>query len=228
MSTAVMIMLLGLFAIPWTVAGVIHPAAAFMNGASRWKVLLCGIVALVGLLAIAKLLSGPQGVNGAKDSDAEAALSGLWLLACIGWPFIALVARTNSRAASHQQTASVLPKPPPEAKRPELLSKSQRKALDLPVVIKPQAPLKQPVAQTRAIRTGWQLCQVDFIYEDAKGDTSSRMVTVHWVGDTTFKGECHDRKAERTFRLDRVIGDITDIDTGEVLDPEDWADRYRS
>lgn len=65
------------------------------------------------------------------------------------------------------------------------------------------------------------------MYEDADGNITSRMVTVHWVGETTFKGECHARQAERSFRLDRVLGEITDTETGEMLEPEEWAEGYR-
>ncbi|MBX9761580.1 MAG: hypothetical protein K2Y24_00910 [Pseudomonadaceae bacterium] len=85
----------------------------------------------------------------------------------------------------------------------------------------------KPVNATRAIRTGWSQGEIAFTYEDADGEVTYRTVTVHAVTATHIKGECHDRQAERTFRLDRVIGDITDTDTGEMLKPKKWAQAYR-
>lgn len=266
MSTAVMIMMLGLFAIPWTVAGVIHPAAVWMKGVSRWQILLRGCVTLTVLLVIAGLLSGTPSADGEKVSTAESALGTIWLLTCIAWPFVALVLRLKRQAADIPARASGAPVAPEQPSielsidecqfeselahpaRPAL-HKPPAAAADTPMPLvkqavqpparrqsaAPKAPQKPPVQikpakpgkPTRAIRNGWKLCEVEFMYEDAKGDTTFRMVTVHWVGDSSFKGECQDKQAERTFRLDRVIGDITDTETGEMLDPEDWAEEYR-
>lgn len=80
---------------------------------------------------------------------------------------------------------------------------------------------------SRATRTGWQLCRIAFDYQDADGERTARQVTVHSVTKTYLKGECHLRRAERTFRLDRVRGDITDMDTGEILPVKKWAKGYR-
>lgn len=110
------------------------------------------------------------------------------------------------------------------------LTNAQRKAAKLPTnePIKPaKKPKIIPEPKSRAIRTGWELCRVAFDYEDSNGDWSTRQVTVHSVTSTYIKGECHDRQAERTFRLDRVQGDITDLDTGEILGARAWARAYR-
>jgi len=69
------------------------------------------------------------------------------------------------------------------------------------------------------MRTGWSRGLVQFTYEDSKGDVTFRTVTVHSVAGNNLKGECHDRHAQRTFRLDRIIGDVVDTGTGEVLKP---------
>lgn len=79
---------------------------------------------------------------------------------------------------------------------------------------------------TRAIRQGWSIGQVAFTYEDSAGDITHRTVTAHSVTAAYIKGECHDRRAERTFRIDRIIGDVTDCDTGEILSPKQWARRH--
>jgi predicted DNA-binding transcriptional regulator YafY len=76
---------------------------------------------------------------------------------------------------------------------------------------------------TRAIRTGWSIGEVEFAYEDAEGAVTYRHVTVHSVTATHLKGECHDRGEERTFRLDRIIDELTDCETGEILRPKSWA-----
>lgn len=47
---------------------------------------------------------------------------------------------------------------------------------------------------------------VHFDYENAKGELSSRTVSVYKVGDTSFTGICHAQTEERTFRFDRIIG----------------------
>ncbi|WP_139182041.1 hypothetical protein [Pseudomonas flexibilis] len=82
-----------------------------------------------------------------------------------------------------------------------------------------------PKAKTRAIRTGWSIGEVEFKYRDADGVVTLRRVTVHSVTPTYLKGECHERGAERTFRLDRIIDDLVDCQTGEVLSALQWVKR---
>jgi len=76
------------------------------------------------------------------------------------------------------------------------------------------------------MRTGWSLGTVAFIYEDADGDITHRTVTIHSVDSTYLKGECHDRVAERTFRLDRIIGDVVNLETGEILRAKSLARHF--
>lgn len=65
--------------------------------------------------------------------------------------------------------------------------------------------------------------QVEFSYEDMKGEITHRTVTVHSITRTYLKGECHERQSERTFRIDRIIGDLVDCETGEIMSPQQWA-----
>lgn len=102
--------------------------------------------------------------------------------------------------------------------RPTLLSKAKKKTLNF-------KDLPSPPKVTRAIRTGWSLGQIEFSYVDADGKKTQRTVTVHSVTRAYFKGECHTRREERTFRLDRVVGDLVDCATGEILSPKEWARR---
>ncbi|RHW21711.1 hypothetical protein C2846_07100 [Pseudomonas jilinensis] len=67
---------------------------------------------------------------------------------------------------------------------------------------------------------------MEFDYEDSAGNWSARQVNVLSVNDSYIKGVCLSKQAERTFRLDRVMSDITDLDTGEILDIDGWAMQY--
>ena len=60
------------------------------------------------------------------------------------------------------------------------------------------------------------------MYED-EGDISFRTVTVYSVTGSYIKGECHNRQAERTFRIDRIMGDLMGCGTGEIVSPKQWA-----
>lgn len=149
------------------------------------------------------------------------ALIGLLVLIGIATIFVLMVRRTNAKGRALEASLG---------HRPEPLSKEQRKALNLkerhPQVPKAKAEKAAAQEPTRAIRNGWSMGEVAFTYEDSAGDISYRTLTVHSVTATHIKGECHDRQAERTFRLDRIIGDLTDCDTGEMLSPKKWARRH--
>jgi hypothetical protein len=62
------------------------------------------------------------------------------------------------------------------------------------------------------------------LYQDIDDNVTSRKITIKKIqqeGRAVYiKAYCHLRKENRTFRRDRIIGDITDTDTGEVLSPE--------
>lgn len=167
------------------------------------------VAALICFVALAILGAPTAGVAG---------FSWVWVFVTAAVASLLIWFAVCAHAAAKDVMAGIDAPAPPAANRPKPLNNAQRTA---PMHAKPAAE------QTRAIRRGWKLCEVAFMYEDAEGNVTSRVVTVHWVGDSTFKGECHDRQAERTFRLDRVLGDITDTETGEMLEPEEWAEGYR-
>lgn len=145
---------------------------------------------------------------------------------------VAIVVATVVAAFWIKGQERVAPPPPKQPYvRPKPLTPEQRKALRLP---EPQRSISPPAAipfktitpkpaSSRAIQRGWSIGMVEFTYEDSNGDISYRTVTVHSVTRTYLKGECHDRQAERTFRLDRIIGDLTDCNTGELMSPDRWA-----
>ncbi|ENN97505.1 MULTISPECIES: WYL domain-containing protein [Pseudoalteromonas] len=56
--------------------------------------------------------------------------------------------------------------------------------------------------------------QARFSYVDGQGNKSIRLVDVQELdddGDLMFTGYCHKANDERTFRIDRIAGDITVI-----------------
>ncbi|WP_155952547.1 hypothetical protein [Pseudomonas sp. URMO17WK12:I4] len=134
--------------------------------------------------------------------------------------FVVLVRRSNAQARTLDN--------PQAYQKPELLTRAQRKELNLPrppaatVPIADSLPKPKP-AVTRAIRTGWSIGVVAFTYEDSVGNITDRIVTVHSVSSMYIKGECHDQHEERTFRIDRILGELTDCETGEILLPKFWV-----
>lgn len=124
-------------------------------------------------------------------------------------------------------------KPPKKYEKPKLLTREQRKGLtDVLGPVKKQTQNKSFAARTieprtnrptRAIKQGWSIGMVSFSYIDADGFASDRTVIAHSITDDYLKGECMDRKAERTFRLDRIIGDVVNCETGELFDPFELA-----
>ncbi|WP_313056197.1 WYL domain-containing protein [Stutzerimonas nitrititolerans] len=141
--------------------------------------------------------------------------------------FIALVKRTKRAAAALNMQAK-----PWEGSKPTLLDRTQRKRLGLePAKSQPSAePTRRTADNTsvpsRAMRNGWSLGTVSFTYEDSSGDVTCRTVTIHSVTATHLKGECHDRQAERTFRVDRIIGDVVDLESGEIVRPRSLARHF--
>lgn len=72
--------------------------------------------------------------------------------------------------------------------------------------------------------------RVNFTYRNYEYEVTTRTVDVECAydgpGGYYFRGYCHLRQERRTFRLDRVIGDLTNVDTGEVLSWMDFARRW--
>ncbi|SFN99151.1 NINE protein [Salegentibacter flavus] len=69
-------------------------------------------------------------------------------------------------------------------------------------------------------------------YKDAQGQKSERRITMYSINPTIdddymIKAYCHERNAQRTFKLSRIT-ELTDIETGEVFDnPEKYfLDRF--
>lgn len=84
---------------------------------------------------------------------------------------------------------------------------------------------KEP-KRTRKPRRDDVIDVIRFDYEDRNGDLSAREVEVSAISDDYFEGWCRERKETRTFRLDRVIGDIVSLETGEIDNPYAWAGEH--
>lgn len=155
-------------------------------------------------------------------------LIGLLVVVALVTVFAWMVRRTNAKGhtvAGNTDTRFRV------SEKPKLLSKEQRKALKYQeqrsqgskVPSSPIQHVPDPAPQkTRAIRTGWSIGKIEFTYQDTEGNVTRRTVTVHSVTHSHIKGECHARRAERTFRIDRIIGDVIDCNTGEILPPQQW------
>lgn len=62
-------------------------------------------------------------------------------------------------------------------------------------------------------------------YMDRSDEITSRIITINNIyrenNITYIKAFCHLRNEERTFRLERITGYITNTSTGEILDPDE-------
>lgn len=82
---------------------------------------------------------------------------------------------------------------------------------------------RRPSRQNPDRVTGSRLDAIRFHYLNAAGEHSDRRVVVRVLDGEYFQGVCQARRALRTFRLDRVVGQVTSEDTGEIADPQEWA-----
>ena len=73
-----------------------------------------------------------------------------------------------------------------------------------------------------ASQVQWPPSRIQFDYLDVNGAFTSRRVDVEFMLIDTFTGYCRDREDTRTFRYDRIVGDVVDRKTGELLNVEDW------
>lgn len=64
---------------------------------------------------------------------------------------------------------------------------------------------------------------IEFSYINSDGEHSTRSVDVDNKEKYNFSGYCHLRGEKRTFRYDRISGDIIVVDTGEIISPSDFA-----
>lgn len=68
-----------------------------------------------------------------------------------------------------------------------------------------------------------ELKAVAFSYVNSKGESSFRDVDVKNFDGQYVEGYCHLSRKYKTFRLDRIEGDIIVRETGEALNVNDWS-----
>jgi hypothetical protein len=64
---------------------------------------------------------------------------------------------------------------------------------------------------------------VEFTYRKSSGEQAERQVQVRQVKGRQFRGYCLKAGGLRTFRADRVVSPMVDVDTGEALSPLEWC-----
>lgn len=64
---------------------------------------------------------------------------------------------------------------------------------------------------------------VAFSYVNSKGESSFRDVDIKSFDGKYLEGYCHLSRKFKTFRLDRIEGEIIIRETGEAIDPYEWA-----
>lgn len=125
---------------------------------------------------------------------------------------------------------------PHEIHLPEGLSEKLGRKLKLPPSFTPGAGAQDPVNMfvTEVPNDSMRLdgVTVGLIYVDAKGDSSTRLVSLKqlWRGDVSsyVTGYCYLRSAMRQFRIDRIQS-VVDPETGEILcSGDEYFDRLSS
>lgn len=157
-------------------------------------------------------------VNSEKNTDGTITIF-LLALAFIVYVLVKLFRRASVQHEPKEEVNSY--------QRPSLLNKEQRKKLKKPVARTVDLTTKtrfipEPTAKPAITFNDWSLGEVAFTYEDSEGRITERRVTVNSVSGIHIKGECHARGAQRTFRIDRILGDLIDLETGELLSVKKW------
>lgn len=67
---------------------------------------------------------------------------------------------------------------------------------------------------------------IQFWYTDAEGNLTHRNVHILSVDSEYLEGIDLDKKAERTFRIERMDDEIVDLSTGEILTKQAWLEQH--
>ncbi|KAE9526050.1 BRCT domain-containing protein [Testudinibacter aquarius] len=87
----------------------------------------------------------------------------------------------------------------------------------------PKSSQKRSTKEWRESNTKTRnLNTISFSYSDVDDNFSYRTIDIHLVDSKYIEGYCHDRKAERTFRIDRILGGVTLKSNDEYLSLDDW------
>lgn len=223
---------LGIYVWVWRRIAMYH----LSNGRRRWLAhvtgfLIAEIPALFFIAAVA--LSSPRENN--PTPDMAGVLVG-WVLfslsvwAVLKWTsspssgrtFSAPLANALSPAAETTDTTAI-----PDSSLTITTGDTSESAgpaiVPIPKPVKKSRPKK-----TKSLSNSGALDVIAFSYRDSgTNEYASRTVTVRAVNADYLEGVCHARNGDRTFALNRIRGDITSIDTGEVRSPSKWAAEMR-
>lgn len=72
--------------------------------------------------------------------------------------------------------------------------------------------------------TANELRQIAFTYMDYNGKITQRDVAVNRFDGFKINAYCLDRRANRTFNLSNIVGEIILRETGELVTPDEWAE----
>lgn len=67
---------------------------------------------------------------------------------------------------------------------------------------------------------------IQFWYTDGDGNFTHRNIRILSVDSEYLEGFDLDKKAERTFRIERMDNEIIDLSTGEILTKEEWLKQH--
>ncbi|ERS88841.1 hypothetical protein [Halomonas sp. PBN3] len=81
---------------------------------------------------------------------------------------------------------------------------------------------KKKASGSLVVPPGVHHVQID--YMDQRGKMTTREITAHRHRGGKVYAYCHLRHGERTFLVENIIGPVTDMETGELLDAEAWAE----
>ncbi|HDR0964085.1 hypothetical protein ACFGY2_07175 [Pasteurella multocida] len=85
---------------------------------------------------------------------------------------------------------------------------------------------KKEIAQAQQEHGMSKIGTISFSYTDSEGNFTTRTVDVMYVDDVYIKGFCHKQNDSRTFRADRIVGDI--VMNGQCYNVDDWMELHNS
>ncbi|HGO5816251.1 TPA: hypothetical protein ACK3JR_002170 [Mannheimia haemolytica] len=83
--------------------------------------------------------------------------------------------------------------------------------------IKPKSTKKRISTKTTTTQS-----EIQFWYTDIEGNVTFRNVKVTSLDSEYLKGFDLDKRANRTFKIERIDDEIIDVSTGEILSKRDW------
>lgn len=224
--------------------------AAVARGKSRWLghglgLCLGGFPSILFIAAIAATFPAA----GHKQGSATE-LSVLWILCAIS----VVVMWYYTRSPETPVNERPLPTDQPRSARPPkaILARLRQTLVDVPGDVRKQGAAKLTYVEEerrtfdkwgKAAKSGSALTprhvtttrshdhrievrdEVEFEYRDSEGAPSKRRVIVTEMAENHFEGYCLLRKANRTFRYDRIDGLITRMETGELMSCFEWRDQ---